>query len=191
MHNLKACICKSNQKIFYPHSYSIELFLHNKICLLPLITDSISAGDIIVFNDVKKPNFIFKIQKYEIFQIYGECTDLEHELELSVIGLNKLEHINSYLFEIFQKLSLSDLIYNKNNLIDIEKELIKYLLNTKSLDRLDNKKLRSILFKNCKNIRLCEKLFLILKSEKFIFYDLSPKCITIDFASMSVQYKND
>lgn len=165
--------------------------MHNKLNLLSLITDQICAGDIIVFDGERKPKFIFKIQNNVISQIYGDCIEFDGEYVLEVAGLNKLKNINNYLYEVFQKLTLIDLIYYKNDLINIEKELIRYLLNTKSTEKCDLKKIRSIIFKNCKDVKVCEKIFLILKTNRYTFFDNHPGRIIVNFTNMSVQYQYD
>jgi NurA-like 5'-3' nuclease len=79
----------------------------------------------------------------------------------------------------------------KNDFRDFENNLFKYLLLTKNEDKLDNKKLRSLSFKNFKNPHLAEKMSKTLIKNKFNYFDLNETKLTIDFSSLTVQFIDD
>lgn len=191
MNNLKAYICKKTKKISYPQQVNIELLFAAPVVNLSLVTNEIRAGDILLIKQKNQILNIYKIENNKINQIHGNSNDEEAIIELSVSGYDKVLKIKEYLFWMFKDLALKTLIEEKHDLEDLENGLTEYLLNCKSANRIDMRKIRSLIFKSCKNTKLCEKLYFLFDNNRFNYFEWKNQILKIDFNNLIVQFSND
>ena len=192
MHEFKCLINKTYKKISYPFSTVIETIFTNNLPPLSLIINEVKSGDLLVVEFIKnKPVRVFLIENEILHQIYGDPIDFFSKIQLQCLGLKKKIKIEEFIFNLYDQFSLNEMISYKNDFRDFENNLFKYLLLTKNEDKLDNKKLRSLSFKNFKNPHLAEKMSKTLIKNKFNYFDLNETKLTIDFSSLTVQFIDD
>ncbi len=95
-----------------------------------------------------------------------------------------------YIKNIYSQLKLSEMITNKNDLMDLENELMKYFLTCKNKDKMEIRKIRSVIFKSCKNHKFAEKIYNLIKSQEFSYFISTPTTIQVDLSLLSVQIEN-
>jgi hypothetical protein len=134
---------------------------------------------------------LFLVENNALNQIFGEPISLNSILKLECLDLKKKNEIANYIKLIFGSLKLSEMIANKNDLIDLENELMKYYLVCKNKEKVDLRKIRSVIFKSCKNHKFAEKIYLIIKNKPFDYFISSSTSLLIDLSLLTVQIEND
>ena len=192
MHDFKCFINKTYKKVSYPNLVSIEPLNHSNIPPVALITHEIKSGEMIMVEFIgEKPVRIFVNDENKMHQIFGTPIYYDFTIELECYYYTKKLNIEVFIRSAYEHLSLNDLIVNKNDLEDLENDLIRYLLVSKSKDRIENRKLRSIVFKNCKASLFAEKMCDILKKKKFDYFERNFALVKMDFPSLTVQIIHD
>ena len=192
MHSFKCLINKTYKKVSYPNVVSIEPLNHSNILPVSLITNEIKSGEILMIEFIDNtPIRIFVNNKNKMHQIFGTPINYDFSIELECINYEKKIRIEKFIHDIFINLSLNELIVNKNDLEDLENELTKYLLVVKRKDRIETRKIRSIVFKNCKSSNFAEKMCEMLKKEKFDYFERNFALVKMDFPSLTVQITNE
>lgn len=82
------------------------------------------------------------------------------------------------------------MITNKNDLMDLENELMKYFLICKNKDKMEIRKIRSVIFKSCKNHKFAEKIYNLIKNQAFSYFTSTQTAIQVDLSLLSVQIEN-
>lgn len=192
MISLKCFIHKTNKKISYPSPVIIEPLMSTNIGPLKLTTNELRAGEIILmcYNN-KELTSIYKIDHLELVQIFGSplCTEDKHIAQCDLY--DKKTYISGIIFDIYRKIPLNELIDNKNDLCDLEGELMKYYLVSKSVEKIDKRRIRSICFKNCKNVKIAEKIYNLLNRLTLAFPIERQINVELDFVNLTVQYIHD
>jgi hypothetical protein len=192
MNDFKCLINKKLKKISYPLQITIEALYSENIGPISLITNELKSGEILIIESSnKKIERIYKTSNNNLIQIYGDPYQYEFVLQLDCVYLGKIKKIKDFLNDFFLKLNLNELINNKNDLESLENELLEYFLLCKNETKIDMRKIRSIIFKNCKNVKLNEKMYSILKNCNFNEFELKNDTIKIDFSSQDVQFEYD
>lgn len=179
-----AFINQDNIVVSYPELIVIKPVFRTKIKPLSLFTNELVAGDIIVLEKNKNDKIIrvYQIHNNVLFQIFGDPVFFKRpKVTLNVQYYQKLMHIKKYITNIFDILPINDLIEFKNDLNMFEKELTKFLLMSISKEKVTYKRLRSIVFKSCKNQHISEKICLLCKNNHFDHFDNDYSEIIIDF----------
>ena len=191
MYEIRCLVNKTYKKIAYPISTIVEPLHCNNFSPLKLITHELRSGETLIVefhND--QPCRIFVVDDSSLLQIYGSTIDKSGTHKTKCLYHHKKQKIKRYVFELLEKIRLNDLITHKNDLEDFENEITKYLLLCKSKEKLDCKKLRSIAFKNCKNIKLAEKLSTDMKYNMFCDFENLTTDVIIDWDSLTVQFES-
>lgn len=190
MNNFQLFINKTRKKISYPNSVIIEPLWHGNLPPLNLVTSEIKAGEILIVEyDKKIPLRVFKIIQDNLIQIYGEPIDYDLKIEFDNIFISKINTIKNYIYDVYNLLNINELINFKDDLECIENEIIKYFLFCKTNLKIDNKKIRSLIFKNCKDSKLSEKLDNLFKKNKIIWEEWNSTKLIVDFENFNVQYE--
>lgn len=165
----------------------IDFLFKNSSPPIPAYTNEIRAGELIIINvnEYDKIKAVFRCVQDKIIQIYGDPIN-PTKVNLECVGLNKKREIEKYIVSIFNQLSINELIVFKNDLECLENALMGYLLICKNQDKLDAKKIRTICFKSCKDVNLCEKLYRLLMKNKFEYFDVSPSKVKIDLLNSTI-----
>ena len=188
MREFKCLINKTYKKICYPIPIVIEPLYTENFKPLVLICDEIKSGDIMICEFInQKVESIFLTKNKNLHQIYGKPIDYNHDLVLKCAGIKKKFEIEKYIETVLFQLRLNELINNKNDLIDFENEIMKYLLACKSKDKVEQRKLRKLIFKTCKNVKLAEKICQIVKNTSFNHFEASYSTIQVYFSTLTVQ----
>jgi hypothetical protein len=183
---------KSNKKISYPEYTTIDPLFNSSLRTLPLITNELKSGEIILVEYFdNKITRVYKIYDNNLEQIYGENNQYENEITVKLYSYIKKTKIEEYINLLYLNLTLSELISNKHDLNDFQKELTKYLLLCKSKEKLNYKNIRSVVFKNCKNVQLVEKICLFLKKNPYNYFINDVSILKINFNDWSVQFIYD
>jgi hypothetical protein len=192
MHDFKCLINKTYKKVSYPLPVVLEPMYLDHLQPLSLVIDEVKSGEIMIiefFNN--KVMRLFLVENNALNQIFGEPISLNSILKLECLDLKKKNEIANYIKLIFGSLKLSEMIANKNDLIDLENELMKYYLVCKNKEKVDLRKIRSVIFKSCKNHKFAEKIYLIIKNKPFDYFISSSTSLLIDLSLLTVQIEND
>lgn len=184
-------INKTYTKISYPAKSMIELVHAGKKGPYELCTSEILPGEIIIFVTKNNEKYIYTIVNEELNQICGEHLNYYEETHAEVKHYKKAIRIKKYIIKLFNNLPLIDLISNKSDLETLEYQLTSYLLLCKNKNKFDLRRIRSIVFKSCKEVRMCEKIYSLISKIDFDDYDDSTQTLILNFANLSVQFNND
>ena len=191
MNTFECQISKNSKKISYPSPVVIDFLFKSSTPPILAYTNEIKSGELIILNiDNNKIKSIFRCNKNKLIQIYGEPVN-PIKITVDCVGLNKKIKIENYITKIFENLSVNEIITFKNDLDNLEYDLMRYFLLCKNEQKIDLKKIRSICFKNCKNVNLSEKLYNMIKKDKFNYFDISPAKIKIDFLELTICLKKE
>ncbi len=187
MNTFECQIARNTKKVSYPNPVVIDFLFKNSSCPIPAYTNEIRAGELIIINvnEYDKIKAVFRCVQDKIIQIYGDAVN-PTKISLECIGLSKKKEIEKYIISIFNQLSINELIVFKNDLECLENALMGYLLICKNQDKLDSRKLRTICFKNCKDVNLCEKLYRLLTKNKFEYFEVSSTKVKIDLLNSTI-----
>jgi hypothetical protein len=170
---------------------TLELLHARKQGPFELFSSEIFPGDLIVFVEKNNQKSIFLLHNMEINQICGENLDFFDVIRVQVKNFNKIQNIKKYIFKIYDKINLIDLINNKNDFELFEHYLMSYLLCVKNEQKFETKKTRSLIFKSFKDIRLCEKINTLILKDPFIDYEDDTIQLSLNFLNLTVQIIND
>jgi hypothetical protein len=188
MHEFRCLINKVYKKISYPTPVALEPLYLDHLQPLPIVIDEISSGEMMViefFN--KKILKVFLVEDSKLNQIFGEPILNQEGVELFCQDWVKRNEIKKYIKWAYDQLRLNEMIANKNDLIDLENELMKYLLSCRSKEKNDLRKIRSLIFKSCKNHKFAEKIYSIIKNKLFDYYTSTLDRVNVDFDALAVQ----
>jgi hypothetical protein len=191
MHEFKCLINKVYKKVIYPTPVIIEPLYLDHLQPLPLVIDEINSGELMIvefFN--KKVLKVFLVENFNLNQIFGEPMDSQENLNLLCSDWVKRNEIEKHIRDVYEQLRLCEMVSNKNDLIDLENELMKHLLSCKNKEKNDLRKIRSVIFKSCKNHKFAEKIYSIMKNRMFNFYEQTQSKVSIDFGTLTVQIED-
>lgn len=191
MRSFSCLINKTYKKVSYPLPVVLEPMYFDHLSPLSLIVDEIKSGEIMLIEFYNDKVFrLFLVENTSLNQIYGDPITKGIIFETKCIDLNKKNEIEKYIKTIYNQLKLSEMIINKNDLTDLENELMKYFLVCKNQDKIDLKKIRSVIFKNCKNHKFAEKIYFHIKNKPFNYFTYSSSNVRIDLNLLTVQIEH-
>jgi len=191
MHEFKCLINKVYKKVIYPTPAIIEPLYLDHLQPLAVVVDEINSGEMMIvefFN--KKIQKVFLVENLSLNQIFGDPVDNQEEIELFCSDWVKRNEIEKYIKGVYEQLRLCEMVSNKNDLIDLENELMRHLLSCKNKEKNDLKKIRSVIFKSCKNHKFAEKIYSIMKSKIFDFYKQTQSKVSVNFNTLTVQIED-
>ncbi len=190
MYEIRCLVNKTYKKVAYPISTIIEPLHCSNFSPLKLITNELRSGETLIVEFInEQPVRIFVVDNSSLMQIYGNTIEYSGTHKTKCIYHHKKLKIKQYIFGLYEKIRLNDLITHKNDLEDFENEITKYLLLCKNQEKLDSKRLRSIAFKNCKNTKLAEKLSGDMKHNMFCDFENVPTNVIINWDLLTVQFE--
>ena len=191
MSDFKCFVNKTYKKVSYPIPVVLEPMYLDHLQPLSLVIDEIKSGEILIIEFFEnKVMRLFLVEDNSLNQIFGEPTASNAILTLKCQDLKKKLEIEQYIKNIYSQLKLSEMITNKNDLMDLENELMKYFLICKNKDKMEIRKIRSVIFKSCKNHKFAEKIYNLIKGQAFSYFTSTQTTIQVDLSLLSVQIKN-
>ena len=153
----------------------------------------ISGQPICLVIDNKKIVSLYLIsnegQLYQIFGTKDYLFDLNELYDISLMNIEKYNTIRNLLINIFCKLSISDLHYYENNLIELENQIFSNLLHTElEASKIKNQMLK--IGKKILNDKLSNKYETILLNSKGLNKKLLRKKIDIDLSNYNIKIKS-
>jgi len=191
MHEFRCLINKTYKKVIYPTPVVLEPLYLDHLQPVPIVIDEVNSGEMIIVEFFNKTIFrVFLVENLKLNQIFGDPISSQKEIELFCQDWVKRNEIKEYIKWVYEQLKLNEIIANKNDLIDLENALMKYLLSCKNKEKNNLRKIRSLIFKSCKNPKFAEKIHSIIKSKMFEYYLPSLDRVKVDFESLTVQIEH-
>ncbi len=191
MHEFRCLINKVYKKVIYPAPVVLEPLYLDHLQPVQIVIDEVNSGEMMIIEFFNKTILkAFLVEGSNLNQIFGEPISNQEDMELFCQDWVKRNKIKEYTIWAYEQLRLNEIIANKSDLIDLENELMKYLLSCKNKEKNNLRKIRSLIFKSCKNPKFAEKIYSIIKNKMFDYYLPSLDRVSVNFESLTVQIEH-